>query len=115
MSAQQRQIDTNKSAIVIHVGKSGVFSGFAHNHEIAASIARGNVNTSAPLSVALRVRDSDVSEVERNDIQTTMLGPEVLDSERYPEIYSNQVQSKSWEPVIGLCGVNWPCTVRLVQ
>jgi polyisoprenoid-binding protein YceI len=93
MSAQQRQIDTSKSVIVIHVGKSGVFSGFAHDHEIGAPISSGNVNMSAPLSVelrvdarTLRVRDADASEKDRKEIQTTMLGPEVLDSERHQEI-----------------------------
>jgi len=93
MSAQQRQIDTDKSVIVIHVGKSGVFSGFAHNHDIAAPITSGNVNTSTPLSVdlrvdarTLRVRDLDASAKDRNEIQTTMLGPEVLDSEHHREI-----------------------------
>jgi polyisoprenoid-binding protein YceI len=89
----QRQIDTSKSVIEIHVGKSGVFSGFAHDHDISAPINSGNVNTFPPLSVelrvdatTLRVRDSDASVKDRNEIQATMLGPQVLDSERYKEI-----------------------------
>lgn len=93
MSAQQRQINTDKSVMVIHVGKSGVFSGLAHNHVIAAPITSGSVNISNPPSVelrvdarTLRVRDPDASEKDRNEIQKTMLGPEVLDSERHPEI-----------------------------
>jgi polyisoprenoid-binding protein YceI len=93
MSAQQRPIDTNKSVLAIKVGKSGVFSPFAHNHDIAAPISSGSVSTSNPLSVelhvdarTLRVRDPDASEKDRNEIQKTMLGPEVLDSERHPEI-----------------------------
>jgi polyisoprenoid-binding protein YceI len=93
MSAQQLQIDTHKSVMTIHVGKSGVFSGFAHNHEIAAPITGGNVNISNPPSVELRVdarqlrvRDPDASEKDRNEIQKTMLGPGVLDTERHQEI-----------------------------
>jgi polyisoprenoid-binding protein YceI len=93
LSAEQRHIDTNKSTIAIHVGKSGVFAGFAHDHDIAAPMTSGSVNTSAPFSVELRVdarklqvRDADVSEKDRNEIQTTMLGPEVLDSEQHQEI-----------------------------
>jgi len=93
INAQQRRIDTNKSNIVLHVGKSGVFSGFAHDHDIVAPIASGDVTISNPLSVelridarTLRVRDTDASEKDRNQIQTTMLGPEVLDSERHQEI-----------------------------
>jgi polyisoprenoid-binding protein YceI len=93
MSAQQRHIDTNNSTIVLHVGKSGVFAGFAHDHTIEAPIASGNMSTSNPQSVELsvdarnlRVRDKDASEKDRNEIQATMLGPEVLDSERHHEI-----------------------------
>jgi hypothetical protein len=33
---------------------------------------------------ALRVIDKDASEKERGEVQKTMLGPEVLDSERLP-------------------------------
>jgi polyisoprenoid-binding protein YceI len=93
MRAQQRQIDTKKSIIVIHVGKRGVFSAFAHDHDIAAPITSGNVNTSTPMSVeirvdarTLRVRDLDASAKDRSEIQTTMLGSEVLDSEHHREI-----------------------------
>src|SRR6476620_312151 len=93
LNAQQRHLDTNKSTIAIHVGKSGVFAGFAHDHDIAAPITSGSVNTSAPFSVELRVdarklrvRDADASEKDRNEIQTMMLGPEVLDSEHHQEI-----------------------------
>ncbi|HET6142963.1 MAG TPA: YceI family protein [Candidatus Acidoferrales bacterium] len=89
VNAQQRSIDTNKSTIVLHVGKSGVFSGFAHDHDITAPVTSGNVNNSKPLSVeirintrVLRVRDEDASEKDRNQVEATMLGPEVLDSER---------------------------------
>jgi len=93
LNAQQRHLDTNKSTIAIHVGKSGVFAGFAHDHDIAAPITSGSVNTSAPFSVELRVdarklrvRDADASEKDRNEIQATMLGAEVLDSEHHQEI-----------------------------
>jgi polyisoprenoid-binding protein YceI len=35
---------------------------------------------------ALRVMDRDVSDSDRAEIQSTMLGPKVLDSEKFPEI-----------------------------
>jgi hypothetical protein len=35
---------------------------------------------------ALRVRDAKVSDKDRNEIQTNMIGPDVLDAERYKEI-----------------------------
>jgi polyisoprenoid-binding protein YceI len=91
--AAPRTIDTQKSTLTIRVGKAGAFSAFGHNHEIRAAIAAGTVETGEHPSVelgvnsgALRVADADVSEKDRGEIQRTMLGSEVLDSERYPEI-----------------------------
>ncbi len=97
--AEQRAIDIGKSTLTIRVYKTGLFSAFGHNHEITAPIARGIADTGEHPSVevrvdarALRVVDADVSEKDRADIQRTMLGPEVLDSERFPEIiFQSQV------------------------
>jgi polyisoprenoid-binding protein YceI len=93
LSAQQRHIDTSNSSLSIHVGKTGVFAGFAHDHDISAPIMHGTVNTSVPLSVELRVDarklrvlDPEASEKDRGEVQTTMLGPDVLDSEHHQEI-----------------------------
>jgi polyisoprenoid-binding protein YceI len=90
---QSRTIDAEHSGLKVRVLKTGFFSAFAHNHEIDAPITRGVVDTSghasAELSVdarKLRVADPEVSEKDRGDIQKTMLGPEVLDSEHFPEI-----------------------------
>jgi polyisoprenoid-binding protein YceI len=105
--AQQRSIDTAKSTITVHVFKAGALSAFGHNHEIAAPIARGTVDTSAHQvelnvrSEALTVRDADVSDKDRAEIQATMLGPEVLDAQHQPEIVfrstaSQQAGTGSW-------------------
>ncbi len=90
--AQPRAIDTAKSVMTVHVYKSGLLSAFGHNHEIAAAIASGKVNVAnrevelhAPAQ-GLQVRDPGVSDKDRAEIQRTMLGPEVLDAERHPEI-----------------------------
>lgn len=78
--------------MLVRVSKAGVFSALGHSHEIAAPIAGGAVDLTArrvELRVnagALRVQDPGVSEKDREEIRKTMLGPEVLDSERYPEI-----------------------------
>ncbi len=92
-SAQQRNIDTQKSTLTIHVAKTGVFSGFGHEHEVRASILSGTADIGAHPTVeirvdarALRVIDKDASEKERTEVQQTMLGPEVLDSESHKEI-----------------------------
>jgi polyisoprenoid-binding protein YceI len=91
--AQQHNIDTQKSTLTIHVGKTGAFSGLGHEHEVRAPIQRGTADTGSHPAVeihvdaqALRVVDKDASEKERAEVQKTMLGPEVLDSERHQEI-----------------------------
>ena len=78
--------------MTVRVFKAGFFSGFAHDHEIRAPIEEGSFdqgNPSVQLKVdarKLRVADKDVSDKDRAEIQQTMLGPKVLDSETFPEI-----------------------------
>ena len=85
-------IDAGRSSILIHVYKTGLFSAFGHEHEIHATIAHGTIDEgkqTVEFSVdarALRVMDRDVSDSDRAEIQSTMLGPKVLDSEKFPEI-----------------------------
>jgi polyisoprenoid-binding protein YceI len=93
VSAQQHKIDTQQSTLTIHVGKTGVFSGLGHDHEVRAPIQSGMADTGSHAAVeihvdarALRTIDKDESEKDRAEVQKTMLGPEVLDSEHYREI-----------------------------
>jgi polyisoprenoid-binding protein YceI len=85
-------MDTDRSLLTVHVYKAGLFSVFAHNHEIRATIASGAFSEDNPWveftldARKLRVLDLEASDGERKDIQATMLGPKVLDSERFPEI-----------------------------
>src|SRR5215472_17330467 len=85
-------IDADRSSILIHVYKAGLLSAFGHEHEIHATIAHGTIDEgkqTVEFSVdarALRVMDRDVSDSDRAEIQSTMLGPKVLDSEKFPEI-----------------------------
>lgn len=98
-----RKIDSSHSKITVHVLKSGVFSAFAHNHEIDAPIEGGEVDESGAPSVELRVDarklrvvDSEASTDTRAKIQETMLGPQVLDGNRFPDIHfkSTQVEAQ---------------------
>jgi polyisoprenoid-binding protein YceI len=87
-----RTIDTEKSVITVRVFKAGLFSAFAHDHEISAPIEEGSfdqANATVQLKVdarKLRVVDKDVSDKDRAEIQQTMLGPKVLYSDKFPEI-----------------------------
>jgi len=88
----QKSMDTERSVLTVHVYKTGLFSAFAHNHEIRATIQSGSFSEDSPSvefmvdARTLKVLDLEASDSERNDIQTTMLGPKVLDSARFPEI-----------------------------
>ncbi|HLK51529.1 MAG TPA: YceI family protein [Bryobacteraceae bacterium] len=91
-------IDTAKSTVTVEVKKAGVFSAFGHDHKIAAPPSAGTVDTAAHAvelrfrAAALEVHDRGVSDKDRNEIQNTMLGPDVLDAKRYPEIVFRSTQ-----------------------
>src|ERR1700687_3566686 len=102
VNAQQHNIDTQKSTLTIHVGKTGVLSGLGHEHEVRAPIQSGTVDTGSHPGVemhvdarALRVIGNDDSEKDRAEVQKTMLGPEVLDSERHHEIVFKSIGAES--------------------
>ncbi len=91
--AQQHAIDTQKSTLTIHVGKTGAFSGLGHEHEVRAPIHGGTADTGSHPAVEihvnaaeLRVIDKGESDKDRAEVQETMLGSEVLDSEHQREI-----------------------------
>lgn len=102
VSAQQRAIDTGKSVITVRVYKAGLLSALGHDHEIAAPISGGKVDPTGnqvelrAKAGAMKVHDPGVSDKDREQIQSTMLGPAVLDAERYPEIV---FRSTSVEPM----------------
>ncbi len=92
-AAGTHPLDTKKSVITVHVFKAGFFSAFGHNHEVRAPISAGSIGQGSSPSVELTIDtrkmlvvDADVSDKDRADIQSTMLGPKVLDVARYPEI-----------------------------
>jgi len=120
-----RSIDPEHSSLKIHVSKTGFFSAFAHNHEIAAPIVSGEVQSAGTPSVELRVDarklrvlDTDISESTREQIQKTMEGPQVLDAARFPDIHflSAEVKPKGadhWvvRGTLDLHGQSHPVTV----
>ena len=91
-ASSQRAIDTEHSVLTVRVYKAGMLSGFGHEHTIRARIQNGTFDeekrtvTFVVDARALRVLDSDVSDKDRAEIQTTMVGPKVLDTEQFHEI-----------------------------
>jgi beta-glucanase (GH16 family)/polyisoprenoid-binding protein YceI len=134
--AQTYAFDESNSSLEINVYKEGLFSAFGHNHLIAANDFSGSLqfdpseieNSSVTLRVApksLTVVDPGVSAGERRQVQASMLGPEVLDVERYPEIWfrSTRVagvkrQGRGWRVTLTgtlqLHGAQRPVTFPLV-
>ncbi|MGO9123718.1 MAG: YceI family protein [Terriglobales bacterium] len=85
-------VDMEHSTLTIRVFKSGLFSGFAHDHEIIAPLSSGDVDPAVPSvevhfdARKLRVLDPHVSAGDRAKVQETMLGEKVLDAAHFPEI-----------------------------
>ena len=99
---QQHNIDTQKSTLTIHVGKTGAFSAFGHEHEVRAPIHSGTADTGSHPAVEIRVNagelrviDKDDSDKDRVEVQKTMLGPEVLDSQHHQEILFRSTGAES--------------------
>jgi polyisoprenoid-binding protein YceI len=90
--------------MTVRVYKAGLLSAFGHDHEIAAPIASGGVDSAArevelhANAKALRVADPQASDKDRAEIQHTMLGPEVLDAERFPEIVFRSTAAQAAGP-----------------
>jgi polyisoprenoid-binding protein YceI len=91
-ASSQKPIDTQRSVLTVRVYKAGAFSAFGHEHAIRAPIQNGTFDEDRGTvdfvidANALRVVDSGVSDRDRAEIQSTMLGPKVLDSTQFHEI-----------------------------
>ena len=55
VSAQQHDIDTQKSTLTIYVGKTGAFAGLGHEHEVRAPIHSGFADTGSHPEVEAHV------------------------------------------------------------
>jgi len=126
-------VDAQKSKIEIRVAREGFFKAFGHDHLVSATkfsgevqLSQSNVADSAVSFVvdakSLVVLDPGESERDRKEVQTTMLGEQVLDVARYPQIEfaSSSVKSLSRkgdtfelhvEGTLSLHGVKKPVTL----
>jgi hypothetical protein len=93
VQGESRPINAERSTLTVLVSKSGLFSAFADNHVISATIVIGSISEDSPLSIDVTVRASDLrvldpglSAERRAEVQTRMLGPEVLDVTKFPGI-----------------------------
>jgi polyisoprenoid-binding protein YceI len=110
-------VNSEKSKLQISVSKEGLFKAFGHDHLISANKVSGSVpfneqtleDSSIDLTVkadSLTVVDPGESDTDRRQVQSTMAGKDVLDTEKYPEIHftSTSVKGKKtgdgWEVML---------------
>ena len=92
-AAQEKAIDTQRSTITIHVGKSGLLSAAAHDHTVSAPISAGTILESGAQRIEFRVEtakmtvkpDPKVDAKDQATIQTHMEDM-VLETKKFPEI-----------------------------
>jgi polyisoprenoid-binding protein YceI len=90
-------VDAARSSVVIHVGRSGVFSFAGHTHTVVAPALQGRVvaldddlsRSAVRLSfdaARLTVQERGEPEGDAPKVQEAMLGPKVLDASKFPAI-----------------------------
>jgi polyisoprenoid-binding protein YceI len=102
--AQDRLIDTQRSTITVHVGKSGLLSAAAHEHTVNAPISSGTILESGSPHIEFRVEsakmtvrpDPKVDAKDQATIQTHMQEM-VLETKKFAEITfrSSRVQKQA--------------------
>ena len=91
--SQERALDTERSTITIHVGKSGLLSAAAYDHTINAPISSGTVRESPAPHIEFTVDtakmtvqpDPRIDAKDQATIQTHM-EEMTLETKKYPEI-----------------------------
>lgn len=90
---ERHQIDPTASTVTVHVKKAGLFRTFGDEHEVRAPLTSGAVDDgpTATVDIAidasrLQVLDPGLSPADRDQVQTRMLGADVLDVSRFPQI-----------------------------
>lgn len=129
LMAQDKAIDTQRSTIAIHVGKSGLLSAAAHDHTIDAPIFSGTIRESATPHIEFIVKtakmtvkpDPKVDAKTQATIQTDM-EEMTLETKKFPEIAfrSSRIEKLGdgqWkvEGDLSLHGVTKPVSLTVKQ
>lgn len=126
---QDRAIDTQRSKITIHVGKSGLLSAAAHNHTINAPIASGTMRESAPAHIEFTIETAKMlvepdPKIDAKDQATIQMHMEdmTLETKRFPEIvfrssHIDKLPSGDWKADgdLTLHGVTKPVSLTVKQ
>jgi polyisoprenoid-binding protein YceI len=97
-----RHIDPAQSKLTVFVYRTGLFAFAADNHQINAPIASGELSGDPLSAVSLVVEtahmtvlDPQMAADRRAQVQARMLGPDVLDIDKFPTI---EFKSSSIQP-----------------
>ena len=99
-SAEERLVDTERSTVTVRVYKAGLFRAFADDHIVQAPLAEGSFDEAVPhIQIVIdprrmRVLDPGLSEKDRQEVQARMLGPEVLDVNRFQRISFHSITAE---------------------
>lgn len=91
------QLDAAGSELTVHVFKAGLFSGFLHDHQFVPRqwniTARFDPTHLEDFHAEVKVATASLQDVEsklsaedKAKVETQLVGPEVLDANRFPEI-----------------------------
>lgn len=124
--AQAKPLDLKQSKITVYAYKTGLFSFAAHDHVIDVPIARGTLNEQARTiefavkTNSLQVLDPNESEKSRKEIRATMLGPKLLEADKFPEITFRSISVKQTdantaavEGILTIHGVSRPVALTV--
>ena len=115
-SAAEHLIDTRRSTVTVHVFAPAVADALADHHLIQAPLSEGTLDNAIPHfqividGSRLRVLDPGRSARERRQLQSRMLGPDVLDVNRFRWISFHSVTSSSLPWTSGAFSANSACT-----
>lgn len=127
--AQEMAIDTQRSTITIHVGKTGLLSAAAHEHTIDAPIASGTIRESAAPHIEFTVEtakmtvrpDPKFDAKTQATIQTDM-DEMTLETKKFPQITFRssrieKVADGQWkvDGDLSLHGVSKPVSLTVKQ
>jgi len=129
-------VDAARSSVVIHVGRSGLFSFAGHTHTVVAPAVQGRVvaveGDLSRSAVRLSFETAQLTVLERGEpagdapkVQEAMIGPKVLDAARFPAIAfvstsvsGTRSSAGAYQLTVGgaltLHGVTRPVTLPLV-
>src|SRR4051794_13497511 len=93
VAQQSTAIDAERCTLTVHAYKSGLFSGFAHDHLIEGKVAKGTIRLGDQPAVELEIQarelkvlDPELAADKRAEVQRRMLSADVLDVERFSSI-----------------------------